>query len=65
MKAFNFFKSVKSNETGSVAVDWVTLTAAIVDMGMVTVTTVGGGITGLGDAIITDPNSQVSAHENQ
>jgi Flp pilus assembly pilin Flp len=46
MKIANLFKSFKNDESGAVTVDWVVLTAAIVGLGMVVMTTVGGGITG-------------------
>ena len=51
MKLLNLFKAFKSDESGAVTVDWVVLTAAIVGLGMVVMVTVGGGVTGLGDAI--------------
>jgi Flp pilus assembly pilin Flp len=65
MKLMNLFKSFKKDESGAVTVDWVVLTAAIVGLGMVVMTTVGGGITGLGDAIVTDLGSRSSGYENQ
>ena len=65
MKIANLFKSFKNDESGAVTVDWVVLTAAIVGLGMVVMTTVGGGITGLGDAIVTDLGSRSSGYENQ
>ena len=65
MKLLNLFKAFKKDEAGAVTVDWVVLTAAIVGLGMVVMTTVGGGITGLGDAIVTDLGSRSSGYENQ
>ena len=65
MKLQNLFKAFKKDESGAVTVDWVVLTAAIVGLGMVVMTTVGGGITGLGDAIVTDLGSRSSGYENQ
>jgi len=65
MKLLNLFKTFKSDEAGAVTVDWVVLTAAIVGLGMVVMTTVGGGITGLGDAIVTDLGTRSSGYENQ
>ncbi len=65
MKLLNLFKAFKKDESGAVTVDWVVLTAAIVGLGMVVMTTVGGGITGLGDAIVTDLGSRSSGYENQ
>ena len=65
MKLLNLFKAFQKNESGAVTVDWVVLTAAIVGLGMVVMVTVGGGITGLGDAIVTDLNARQSGYENQ
>ena len=65
MKLFKLFKNFHNDESGAVTVDWVVLTAAIVGLGMVVMTTVGGGITGLGDAIVTDLGSRSSGYENQ
>ena len=64
MKLLNIFKSFKNDESGAVTVDWVVLTAAIVGLGMVVMTTVGGGIEGLGDAIVTDLGTRASGYEN-
>ena len=58
MKLLNLFKAFKSDESGAVTVDWVVLTAAIVGLGMVVMTTVGGGITSLGSEIVTDLTNQ-------
>ena len=65
MKLLNTFKAFRKDESGAVTVDWVVLTAAIVGLGMVVMQTVGGGITGLGDAIVTDLGSRSSGYENQ
>jgi Flp pilus assembly pilin Flp len=65
MKLLNLFKTFKSDESGAVTVDWVVLTAAIVGLGMVVMVTVGGGITGLGNAIVTDLGTRSSGYENQ
>ena len=64
MKLLNLFKTFKSDEAGAVTVDWVVLTAAIVGLGMVVMTTVGGGITSLGDKISVDLNSKNSGYGN-
>ncbi|MEO8242558.1 MAG: pilus assembly protein [bacterium] len=64
MKLLNLFKTFKSDEAGAVTVDWVVLTAAIVGLGMVVMTTVGGGITGLGDKIVTDLDARSSGYGN-
>ncbi|MCL4188222.1 MAG: hypothetical protein KJZ85_11490 [Rhodobacteraceae bacterium] len=47
MKLFNLVKKFRNDEAGAVTVDWVVLTAAIVGLGIVVMTTVGGGITTL------------------
>ena len=64
MKFLNLFKSFKSDESGAVTVDWVVLTAAIVGLGMVVMTTVGGGIEGLGAEIVTDLEGRSSGYGN-
>ena len=64
MKLLNLFKTFKKDESGAVTVDWVVLTAAIVGLGMVVMSTVGGGITGLGDAIVTDLGGRSAGFEN-
>ena len=65
MKLLSLFKAFRKDESGAVTVDWVVLTAAIVGLGMVVMVSVGGGITGLGDSIVTDLNSRQSGYENQ
>ncbi|EYD77847.1 Flp pilus assembly protein, pilin Flp [Rubellimicrobium mesophilum DSM 19309] len=39
----NFIKTFAADEDGAVTVDWVVLTAAVVGLGIVVVTTVRGG----------------------
>ena len=58
MKFFNLIKRFQKDEDGAVTVDWVVLTAAIVGLGMVVMTTVGGGIESLGGEIVTDLTNQ-------
>jgi Flp pilus assembly pilin Flp len=65
MKLLNLFKSFKSEESGAVTVDWVVLTAAIVGLGMVVMSTVGDGITNLGEEIVTDLDNREAGYENQ
>ena len=50
MTLLNVFKSFANDEAGAVTVDWVVLTAAIVGLGIVVMTSVGGGITTLATA---------------
>ena len=54
MNLLNIFKAFKNDESGAVTVDWVVLTAAIVGLGMVVMTTVGGGIENLSGRISDD-----------
>ena len=54
MNLLNIFKTFKNDESGAVTVDWVVLTAAIVGLGLVVMTTVGGGIESLGNEINED-----------
>jgi Flp pilus assembly pilin Flp len=54
MKLLNIFKSFKNDESGAVTVDWVVLTAAIVGLGLVVMTTVRTGLTSSAQAINAD-----------
>jgi len=45
MKLLNIFKSFKNDESGAVTVDWVVLTAAIVGLGIVVITSVQSSLT--------------------
>ena len=54
MKLLNLFKAFTKDESGAVTVDWVVLTAAIVGLGMVVITSVGGGIESLAGKISSD-----------
>ena len=62
MTLSNAFKSFANDETGAVTVDWVVLTAAIVGLGIVVMTSVGGGITGLADATATKIGAQTPGY---
>ena len=64
MKLANFFKAFHKDESGAVTVDWVVLTAAIVGLGMVVMTTVGGGIEDLGDTVVTDLQGRESGYSS-
>ena len=44
MTFLNTFKNFANDESGAVTVDWVVLTAAIVGLGFVVMTTVAGGL---------------------
>lgn len=63
LKLRKLFKNFKSDESGAVTVDWVVLTAAIVGLGMVVMKTVGGGISSLGDTVVTDLEARSSGYE--
>ena len=65
MKLLNLFKAFKSDESGAVTVDWVVLTAAIVGLGMIVITSVGTGVTGLADRIKDDVSGTGSPYVNQ
>jgi Flp pilus assembly pilin Flp len=62
MKLQNFINKFFNDESGAVTVDWVVLTAAIVGLGMVVMTTVGGGIEGLGDKVVADLDGRASGY---
>lgn len=47
MNLKNIITNFVNDESGAVTVDWVVLTAAIVGLGLVVMTSVGGGITTL------------------
>ena len=50
----NFLKNFKNDESGAVTVDWVVLTAAIVGLGLVVMTTVTGAVTAEATEIAAD-----------
>ena len=58
MTLLNILKSFKNDEAGAVTVDWVVLTAAIVGLGIVVMTTIGGGIETLSTNVAADVVSQ-------
>ncbi|MGO4907629.1 Flp family type IVb pilin [Pseudorhodobacter sp. W20_MBD10_FR17] len=49
----NIINKFFNDESGAVTVDWVVLTAAIVGLGMVVMSTVGGGIETMGSNVVT------------
>jgi Flp pilus assembly pilin Flp len=53
MNLLNIFKSFANDEAGAVTVDWVVLTAGIVGLGIIVMTSVGGSVTTLGTNIAT------------
>ncbi|MDP4033320.1 MAG: pilus assembly protein [Pseudorhodobacter sp.] len=65
MKLQNTFKAFASDESGAVTVDWVVLTAAIVGLGIVVMTTVGGGIETLSGKIVTNLNDTSAGYVSQ
>lgn len=62
MKLLNIFKSFKKDESGAVTVDWVVLTAAIVGLGMVVMSTLADPIEATADAIAVDLNDAASGN---
>ena len=52
----------KSNESGAVTVDWVVLTAAIVGLGMIVVSSVGSGITTLATKVSIEVSDRGSVY---
>lgn len=54
MKLLNIFKTFRNDEDGAVTVDWVVLTAAIVGLGIVVVTTVSTGLRDAATDLVTD-----------
>jgi Flp pilus assembly pilin Flp len=54
MKLLNIFKHFAKDEDGAVTVDWVVLTAAIVGLGLVVMTTIRPGIEAAADSIASD-----------
>ncbi len=64
MKLLNILKNFKNDESGAVTVDWVVLTAAIVGLGMVVMTTVGQGIEDLSTDIVTELDNTTAGYGN-
>ncbi|GGW24209.1 hypothetical protein GCM10011452_09630 [Gemmobacter lanyuensis] len=54
MKLLNIFKAFKNDESGAVTVDFVVLTAAIVGLGIIVISTLQPAITDTATAIATD-----------
>ena len=61
MKLLNIFKNFRKDEDGAVTVDWVVLTAAIVGLGLVVMTTVGGAIKEQATAVAGDVTAAQAA----
>lgn len=56
MKALNLLKRFAKDEDGAVTVDWVVLTAAIVGLGLIVMTAVAPGVSGLAGKIGSELN---------
>jgi len=56
----NFFKNFRNDEDGAVTVDWVVLTAAIVGLGIAAISSVSGGVNGLGTKIAAGVNADTN-----
>jgi hypothetical protein len=61
MKVLDLLKVFQTADSGAAAVGLVALKRALVNVGMVIMVAVGGGITGLGDAVITDRTAGTGA----
>jgi Flp pilus assembly pilin Flp len=61
MKLLNIFKSFKNDESGAVTVDWVVLTAAIVGLGLLVITTVQDNIGTAAASIEADLDASAGA----
>lgn len=58
MSVNNKFQNFARDEAGAVTVDWVVLTAAVVGLGIVVMSTIGAGIQTLGAKIVDDLNTR-------
>ncbi|MBK1637134.1 pilus assembly protein [Rhodovulum adriaticum] len=65
MKLINFFKNFRDEESGAVTVDWVVLTAAIVGLGIVVMSTVGLGIENLASSTVDSIEGQSVGYTSQ
>lgn len=54
MKMLNLLKRFRKDEDGAVTVDWVVLTAAVVGLGIIVLTTITPGIEGAAAVIQSD-----------
>jgi Flp pilus assembly pilin Flp len=59
MKFLNILKSFRSDEAGAVTVDWVVLTAAIVGLGLIVISTISPAINQASSTIASDLNASV------
>lgn len=68
MDLLQIFRRFETDESGAVTVDWVVLTAAIVGLGFVVVTTVGNGMatqgTGLGNYLDSRTSTEMTFVQN-
>ena len=63
MKLLNILKTFRNDESGAVTVDWVVLTAAIVGLGLVVMTTVSTGMKTAASNISNDITTKAVAVE--
>lgn len=56
----NFLKNFRRDEDGAVTVDWVVLTAALVALGLLVGTSIGGGATTLAADLDADMQAMVT-----
>lgn len=64
MNMLNIFKGFAKDESGAVTVDWVVLTAAIVGLGLLVMTTVTNGLDTAATAMTGDIEAAVAAGAN-
>lgn len=57
---FTMLKNLLAEEDGAVTVDWVVLTAAIVSMGLIVITSIEGGVGDAADNIAQDIDEKTS-----
>ena len=60
MKLLNIFKGFAKDESGAVTVDWVVLTAAIVGLGLLVMTTVTTGLSTAATTMTNDIGAAVA-----
>ena len=62
MKLLNIFKHFAKDEDGAVTVDWVVLTAAIVFLGLIVMSTIQPAISGAAASIAVDLNNAANGN---
>ena len=65
MKLFDPLEAFALNESGARIIDWASLSSTFAGLAMAVMTTLGTGITGLGDAVMAEPDSPRTRTRNQ